>query len=70
MSAESTPWRALVRVVGNAAIIAGMGLGLACVIAPLIDPRGGMTDSPLPYAVGAFAMAIVGFVMVRWSRTP
>lgn len=61
------PLKTMLGTLGRAAIVVGMGTGVACLIAPLLDPSGRTTDSPLPFAAMAFALAGVGLATVRWS---
>lgn len=68
MSAGMASLRTGLRALGHAAIVVGMGIGLAFLTAPLLDPSGRTTDSPLPYAALAFGLAAIGLVTARWSR--
>lgn len=64
------------RVMGIGAVVIGMGSGLALLLAPLVSlPRLDAassqvhaTDSSAPLILAAFALAGIGFALLRWSK--
>lgn len=65
------------RVMGIAAVVIGMGSGLAWLLAPLVSPPQldaatpspeYAVDSSVPMILAAFALAGIGFTLLRWSK--
>lgn len=68
MIRKSSAARRIVRFTGLAGIVLGLGVGLASLLAPLVELHHEATDSPMPQIIIAFSVTACGAVLVRWSR--